>query len=1163
MPDLCCSSSHLSYIYNPFATKDCPDITRFLFMAWVIFASTLVQGGSYRPSENLATHILLMDADSPFLVTLTQSEKKYKVANAYQTTLVIHGDERVYACVSPSGIQVFLPDSVVISKQNARGSVMINTSSFKALPSGCQWVGQTPAVLSSPQEDDNTEWQMPIVKEKYFASPSAMKNGAANYFSWQGDLYKDELNINSSWPLAPDSGAEHSGLCLSGSCGFPFDDHKKKYPWFGMPLGSDLSISILPAFFYGFNVAYSGQDEPPQTLNVILVFDDDTGQHRLVFNLDLTTLRSLLGQDSELESVNQLMPWVAEQMSGRTELVSRVFALQDVLDRLFNDESTLSLELLEMREGLRRQLADMLDSSTRDFDYELELHFLNRTVMNSRSLPVSAPGQHGATSHKNGASDKEVDPDRSERRDRIKRTHPSKKEAPVTKKSRKEPPSEDQLQCPLCQEKNPLPGKLFCQQCQEKVLSLPSVGSLFEFEEGEIIEYELLIYRLIQVIQTSEPEENFKEKVQLLRFAFSEWQKDDPVKAKEQEKQVYNILAMQVLLWVEKGQEHANGPYMTLWLNNYVPDKPLLARKLHKLTLQGRPYEARSGDHQCPATLLYHSQGPFIQHSGKFSRQCGNESEPIRCRHLAYGYVSGAFGRSPEKFQAVETEERLLDTSGIPDEKTLTKNFYDHLPGHAVYFNLQTLPDALYFLAQEIEDHQRVNYLFCSINHAMGLSLVKTEGQGIKLYCYDPNDTGRHKKIIVHDAVELKKLTIDDLVADSHRYFPQGLESGCLLSIEVKKKQEDCRVKCFGPQDVETVYLMAEYGHYGATDLDGKPMRLADTKQNAQLIGKLTDGAPALFMAAQDGHTETVRALAELILSSSLDNETKNELLAGKSADGTSALLMAAQYGHTETVRVLAEMILSSSLDNESKNELLAGKRADGTSALLMAAQKGHTETVRVLAELILSSSLDNETKNELLAGKSADGTSALLMAAQYGHTETVRVLAEMILSSSLDNESKNELLAGKRADGTPALFMAAQDGHTGTVRVLAEMILSSSLDNETKNELLAGQSADGTPALLMAAQDGHTGTVRVLAEMILSSSLDNESKNELLAGKRANGTSALFMAAKNGHTDTVRVLAEMILSSSLDNESKNELLAGKSSGWHACIIYGSPRWAH
>ena len=323
-----------------------------------------------------------------------------------------------------------------------------------------------------------------------------------------------------------------------------------------------------------------------------------------------------------------------------------------------------------------------------------------------------------------------------------------------------------------------------------------------------------------------------------------------------------------------------------------VPDKPLLARKLHKLTLQDRPYKARSGytvlDHlglvESPATLLYHSQGPLIQHNGKFSRQCGNESEPIRCRHLAYGYVSGAFGRSPEKFQAVETEERLLNTSGIPDEKTLTKNFHDHLPGHAVYFSLQTLPDALYFLAQEIEDHQRVNYLLCSTNHAMGLSLEKTKGQGITLYCYDPNDTGRHKKIIVHDADELKKLTIDDLVANTHRYFPQGLESGCLLSIEVKKKQEDCRVKCFGPQDVGTVCLMAEYGHYGATDLDGKPMRLADTKQNAQLIGKLTDGAPALFMAAQYGHTETVRALAEMILSSSLDNETKNELLAGKTS---------------------------------------------------------------------------------------------------------------------------------------------------------------------------------------------------------------------------------------------------------------------------------------
>ena len=502
-----------------------------------------------------------------------------------------------------------------------------------------------------------------------------------------------------------------------------------------------------------------------------------------------------------------------------------------------------------------------------------------------------------------------------------------------------------------------------------------------------------------------------------------------------------------------------------------IPDTSLLKRKVQKLKLQGRPYEAKSDNMildylGVPTKLFYHSKGPVIKHNCKFSRKSGNATEKIQCRHLAYAYASGAIGRSPEKFQEVETEDRLLKSSGIPDDKALDGIFrHKRNFSHAVYFSLQTLPDALYYLAQETGDCQRANYLFDSTTHSMGLSLEKTQGKEITLYCYDPNDTGRHKKIIVRDADELKTLTIDDLVKDTHLYFPQGLESGCLLRVEANQKQQDCRVKCFSPLDVGTVRCMAYTGHYGATDIDGKSIRLADTKDKVLLAEKLTDGCPALYIAAHKGHTESIQALGEDIESSPLDNDSKKELLAGKGADGTPALYVAAQEGHTEIVQALAEIIESSHLDNESKKELIAGKRADGTPALYIAAQKGHTEIVQALAKMIKSSPLDNDSKKELLAGKRNNGTPALCIAVQSGNTETIQALTKAFKSSPLDNDSKKELLDGKRADGTSALDSAALLGHTKSFQALTEAIKSSPLDNKSKKELLAGKQAAGAPA--------------------------------------------------------------------------------------------------
>ena len=319
--------------------------------------------------------------------------------------------------------------------------------------------------------------------------------------------------------------------------------------------------------------------------------------------------------------------------------------------------------------------------------------------------------------------------------------------------------------------------------------------------------------------------------------------------------------------FLERTYGHLTGdPYRSVDLEN----NNLIGRKIQKLRQQGRTYQIKSGCRlldffgfvQSSRILLYHSPDSSINYNSRISRQRKGKSERVECRHLAYAYVSGAIGRGPGKFREVETEDEIQNSSVIPDDDTFHKTFYyKGIPYRAVYFNLQTFSDALYFLVQENTGNNRADYLFGSTNHSMGLSFVEKTGGEIEVFFYDPNYTCRHTKIITRCAEELKKLSIDDLIPEHFKnyYFPKGLESGCLLSLETKKKQKECRVRCFGNLDKGGRYLLSKYGHYGATDICGQPSQLDNGSKKELLAGKWADEEPALLnMAAQNGHTETV-----------------------------------------------------------------------------------------------------------------------------------------------------------------------------------------------------------------------------------------------------------------------------------------------------------------
>jgi ankyrin repeat protein len=253
-----------------------------------------------------------------------------------------------------------------------------------------------------------------------------------------------------------------------------------------------------------------------------------------------------------------------------------------------------------------------------------------------------------------------------------------------------------------------------------------------------------------------------------------------------------------------------------------------------------------------------------------------------------------------------------------------------------------------------------------------------------------------------------------------------------------------------------------------------------------------SDGTTATMLAAQCGHTATVKVLHAL----GADVRAADN-------NGVTAAIWASRGGHTATVKEL--------------HALGADVRAadnDGATAVIDAAEGGHTATVKQLYALGADvKAADNE------------GWTAVMSAAAGGHTATVRQLYALGADvKAVDN------------DGASAVMLAAGGGYTAMVKVLhalgadiraadndgwtAVMSAAGGGHTATVTELHAlgadvrAADNDGWTAVMAAAQAGHTATVKEL--------------HALGADVRAadnDGWTAVMAAAQAGHTATVTEL--------------------------------------
>jgi ankyrin repeat protein len=290
-------------------------------------------------------------------------------------------------------------------------------------------------------------------------------------------------------------------------------------------------------------------------------------------------------------------------------------------------------------------------------------------------------------------------------------------------------------------------------------------------------------------------------------------------------------------------------------------------------------------------------------------------------------------------------------------------------------------------------------------------------------------------------------------------------------------------------------------------------------------------GRTALFHAAQNGHTETVRALAAC----GADVSARDDF-------GRTPVWAAASFGHAVCVQALE----ACGADVESAD-------AAGATPLFAAASQGNTETVRALAACGADVSAADHR-----------GRTPVWAAAEYDHTETVRALAACGADvSAADHGGRTPVWAAAEYGHTPCvralaacgadvstastwgetpLFIAAMNGHTETVRALAREF---GADVDTTMSL-------GFTPLHAAAQRGHAETVwtlvreggaelhrareqRLAFAMALHprlgggsrayATLDEDMLRMVLGPHVASGPAASEMAAENGHARAARVL--------------------------------------
>jgi len=201
-------------------------------------------------------------------------------------------------------------------------------------------------------------------------------------------------------------------------------------------------------------------------------------------------------------------------------------------------------------------------------------------------------------------------------------------------------------------------------------------------------------------------------------------------------------------------------------------EKKTEVTKIKKLRDEERIYSQREG------FLSYDSKGKPDNFNCKAKRSDGSE---IVCRHLSYRVALTGIKNYQNQVSSIEKIE-----------ENLKENIFDEqrIAFQSVYYNLCSFKGfgrQLKGIAEEIRQGEECSLLLNSENHLMAITLshkLKAEKEYYVIKFYDPNKTGRHKRIVLKDINAIEKLKITNLLTDNavSMYFPRHKLIGLISS---------------------------------------------------------------------------------------------------------------------------------------------------------------------------------------------------------------------------------------------------------------------------------------------------------------------------------------------------------------------------------------------
>ncbi|MCK5894888.1 MAG: ShET2/EspL2 family type III secretion system effector toxin [Endozoicomonadaceae bacterium] len=401
--------------------------------------------------------------------------------------------------------------------------------------------------------------------------------------------------------------------------------------------------------------------------------------------------------------------------------------------------------------------------------------------------------------------------------------------------------------------------------------------------------------------------------------------------------------------------------------------------------------------------LSYYSKGNEINYNGVAHRN----NKYIKCNSLAYWWVS----KKKPNFDDINSPEKIRNNHEIHGESKLNEDYYFHCPAVAFYFEINQFPEVLSKVAVTLKEGEEQRYRLESCNHAMGIAIKKRQNNIIVNY-YDPNDTLRHKTIIVSSEDDLKTLSCNDFFSSETKKssFPDDYKICCLASLDTKIYQFDCRIECLARQSYALLYFLNLHGHYGHASTLSCFNGVEKNITSKMFLGNYDVVQSPLFAALLYGHAEAAKAYIEDVFSGDLNQDERKILLLGKSNLNNSALAVAMYLGHYKAVKIYCEAILSSDMNQSEKECFIEGKMASG-SGLHVAFSRRQYKVIKVYMEAILKSGLSDERKERLLLGENECGIPVFRIICINGYTKSAKVYHDIISSSKLSQDVKERLL--------------------------------------------------------------------------------------------------------------------------------------------------------